>query len=83
MSMQMTTQLQQVITRYITRLTVGIISVDNTHDVPASFQIKALPTLVYHRKREIVARIVGACSRKLLESWLQKLMKQSNNLINH
>lgn len=83
LSKQMTTQIQQIITRYETRSSTYVITVDNLQAVPASFEVTTLPTLLFIRKREIRARIAGACSRKLLESRVQKMLKPSDKLINH
>jgi thioredoxin 1 len=59
---------------YEGRLRVAKLDVDASPAVPARFQIRAMPTLLFFKKGQVVDSIVGAVPRQKIEQKLASLV---------
>ncbi len=59
---------------YEGRLRVAKLDVDSSPSVPARFQIRAMPTLLFFKQGQVVDSIVGAVPRQKIEQKLQALV---------
>ena len=66
--------LEQLARDYQGKVVFGKLNVDENPQIPSSFKVVSIPTLIIVRERELVERVTGAVQRGRLESLLMKHM---------
>ena len=67
--------LEELASTYQGKLQIAKISVDDNQEVPASFGIRNIPTLLFFRDGKLLSRAVGALPREEIERRLLAVIK--------
>jgi thioredoxin 1 len=62
----------EIAKEYTGKLKVGKVNVDDNRDIPASFGISSIPTLLLFKGGELKERIVGALPKAQIKQYVDK-----------
>ena len=62
--------IHEVAPSYAGRLKIVKINVDDSHETPAKYGVRGIPTLLIIKNGEVIATKVGALSKSLLENFI-------------
>ncbi len=65
---------EEISGEYEGKIKVGKLNVDENPGIAGKYRIMGIPTLLFFRSGEIVDRIVGVSSKKILQDKIEKLL---------
>ena len=63
---------EQLATEYSGQVTVGKMDVDSNPRVPAQFNVRSIPTILFFKDGQVVDQVIGAVPRPVLESKIKQ-----------
>lgn len=55
---------------------IGKLNVDEAPTLANAFSIRSIPTIILFRHGDVIAQIIGACSKNHLKDWLDSNLKK-------
>ncbi|HSU13738.1 thioredoxin [Longimicrobium sp.] len=63
---------EQLADEYSGQVTVGKMDVDNNPRVPAQFNVRSIPTILFFKDGNVVDQVIGAVPRPVLENKIRQ-----------